>query len=244
MTYRPPVTSSLAAPALLGRARSVRAATRRCGRAHATPATSARRHDRYARRSPRCGIARSSGTGKFALMPSTRSISLTSSLTLAFAWLRTSLSFGPAIAWRSSVLHPDLEVLDARDVHAADEEHVVGRLDDREHVVVEHRRQVDRPRDRRSCCSVAQMFTISPGSSASVGIGSIGAGSTSSPLAGAVAASVCTSSMSPYSHRGGGVEHRVLRRQARASPTRRRTAGRRRPARPARSSAWPSRRRR
>ena len=41
------------------------------------------------------------------------------------------------------LLHPDLQVLDARDVHAADEQHVVRRLDDREHVLVEHRRQVD-----------------------------------------------------------------------------------------------------
>ena len=42
------------------------------------------------------------------------------------------------------------------------------------------------------------MLTISPGSSASVGIGSSGAGSTSRPVAASLLASVCTSSMSPY----------------------------------------------
>ena len=48
----------------------------------------------------------SSGIGKFALRPSTRSISFTSSFTFAFAWFSTSLSFGPATAWRSSVCIP------------------------------------------------------------------------------------------------------------------------------------------
>jgi hypothetical protein len=40
-------------------------------------------------------------------------------------------------------LHPDLQVLDARDVHAPDHQHFVGSLDQREHVVVEHRWKVD-----------------------------------------------------------------------------------------------------
>src|SRR4051812_2354236 len=39
-------------------------------------------------------------------------------------------------------LHPDLQVLDAGDVHAADEEDLVGSFEQREHVVVERGRQV------------------------------------------------------------------------------------------------------
>ena len=119
--------------------------------------------DRHDRAFTEIGTAMSSGTGKFALMPSTRSISLTSSLTLAFAWLSTSLSFGPAIAWQVERLHPDLEVLDARDVHAADEQHVVGRLDDREHVRRRTPTAGRSRRDRRSPAARRRCSTISPG---------------------------------------------------------------------------------
>ena len=77
------------------------------------------------------GTAMSSGTGKFALRPSTRSISFTSSFTLAFGVVQHQLELRAGDRLEVEGLHPDLEVLDARDVHAADEQHVVGRLDQR-----------------------------------------------------------------------------------------------------------------
>ena len=89
------------------------------------------------------GTAMSDGIGKSARMPSTCSISRTSSFTRVFARFRTSFSFGPATVTQVEGLHADLEVLHARDVHAADEQHVVRRLDEREREVVEGRRKVD-----------------------------------------------------------------------------------------------------
>ena len=77
-------------------------------------------------------------------------------------------------------------------------------------------------------CSAAQMFTISPGSSASVGIGSSGAGSTSSPVAASLVGQRLHELHVAVLHRGGGVEHGVLRREAEHHRRRRRTGGRRR----------------
>ena len=89
-------------------------------------------HDRHAgvhrRAAPRCRT----GSGSRPGCPSTCSISRTSSFTCVFARFSTSFSFGPATVDEVEGLHADLEVLDARDVHAADEQDVVGRLDQRE----------------------------------------------------------------------------------------------------------------
>ena len=88
---------------------------------------------------------------------------------MVFARLSTRRIFGPAIAGEVERLHPDLQVLDARDVHAADEQHLVGRFDQREHVVVELRRECRRPRSRTSPGARCRRSTSSsPAASASV----------------------------------------------------------------------------
>ena len=102
----------------------------------------------------------------------------------------------------------------------ADEEHLVGRFDEREHEVVEDRRQVDDDVTGDRLQRGADVRPSRRASSASVGIGSIGAGSTQQAAW-------------PWSLRGerlhqlhvavlhgrGGVEHGVSAAGGRASPT-------------------------
>ena len=75
------------------------------------------------------GTAMSSGTGKFALEPEHPLDLLDVELHLGVRVVQHELELRARDRLEVERLHPDLQVLDARDVHAADEEHLVGRLD-------------------------------------------------------------------------------------------------------------------
>ena len=150
----------------------------RAARSHGSPRPSAPASTTGTPALTEIGTAMSLGIGKSARIPSTCSISRTSSFTCVLARFSTSRSFGPAIAGEVERLHADLEVLHARDVHAPDEQHVVGGLDQAEHGVVELRRACRRRRSRRSPGAPCRRRPSRRRGNDMPSVGSVGAGST------------------------------------------------------------------